>query len=195
MNNEEKDIKYTPIYYDNGTIAYTPEQINLIVNDYLQKAEQSIEKARNKKMYSPGNKTDIEQMSDEKKFVLMVKEKGDYDWVINIVLSRNQLDPLQALRTKIYTIVPGGATIDIMIKHINDVMRDIHSSYVDRARAKDYIKFIEDISKKHYQDSSSMNFGFAFQLNNNNQEPTKVQTTDTPVKGLKRVKDTEAVEQ
>lgn len=197
---EKKELIYTPIYYDNGKIAYTPEQIKLVVDDYLRKAEKSIDRARSRSKYAPGVKRPMIQPTPEEEFVMEVQEKGDYNWIVSVVLSRNQLDPIRALRTQMYTIVPGGSTIDIMIKHINDVFRDTNSSYIDRARAKDYLKFIDDLSKKfnaaNLAQDSQPNVAVAVAVQTGTDKTdAKAQIIDVPVKGLKRVKDTEAVEQ
>lgn len=181
--------KYSPIYNDRGEIAYTGTEVEIIVNDYLQRAEQSISRAQNKRLYVPGHKTEIAELSKDKKFVLSVQEKGEYDWVINIVLARNELDPLLSLRTKVYSITPGGSTIDIMIRHIDQVMRNTQSTYSDRARAKDYIKFIEDMGKKwNPKDATptplNVNVGVVNTFDKN--EPKN--TIDvSPVGGLKKV--------
>jgi len=196
MDNQEKNNntpKYSPIYYDNGEIAYSSDVIELVINDSMQKAERSLEKSRSTSRYVPGQKKEVVVLSEQEKIVQEIKDRGDYNWIISVVLSRNELDPMRVLRTQMFTKVPGGSTIDIMMKHINDVFRNTSSNYVDRARAKDYIKLLEDLGKKYVPPvPSTVIFNT---VNPNSPEPTKVQKNDTPVKGLKRVKDTEAVEQ
>lgn len=196
MDNQEKNNntpKYSPIYYDNGEIAYSSDVIELVINDSMQKAERSLEKSRSTSRYVPGQKKEVVVLSEQEKIVQEIKDRGDYNWIISVVLSRNELDPMRVLRTQMFTKVPGGSTIDIMMKHINDVFRNTSSNYVDRARAKDYIKLLEDLGKKYVPPvPSTVIFNT---VNPNSREPTKVQKNDTPVKGLKRVKDTEAVEQ
>ena len=196
MDNQEKNNntpKYSPIYYDNGEIAYSSDVIELVINDSMQKAERSLEKSRSTSRYVPGQKKEVVVLSEQEKIVQEIKDRGDYNWIISVVLSRNELDPMRVLRTQMFTKVPGGSTIDIMMRHINDVFRNTSSNYVDRARAKDYIKLLEDLGKKYVPPvPSTVIFNT---VNPNSPEPTKVQKNDTPVKGLKRVKDTEAVEQ
>lgn len=196
MDNQEKNNntpKYSPIYYDNGEIAYSSDVIELVINDSMQKAERSLEKSRSTSRYVPGQKKEVVVLSEQEKIVQEIKDRGDYNWIISVVLSRNELDPMRVLRTQMFTKVPGGSTIDIMMRHINDVFRNTSSNYVDRARAKDYIKLLEDLGKKYVPPvPSTVIFN---NVNPNSPEPTKVQKNDTPVKGLKRVKDTEAVEQ
>lgn len=196
MDNQEKNNntpKYSPIYYDNGEIAYSSDIIELVINDSMQKAERSLEKSRSTSRYVPGQKKEVVVLSEQEKIVQEIKDRGDYNWIISVVLSRNELDPMRVLRTQMFTKVPGGSTIDIMMKHINDVFRNTSSNYVDRARAKDYIKLLEDLGKKYVPPvPSTVIFNT---VNPNSPEPTKVQKNNTPVKGLKRVKDAEAVEQ
>ena len=56
---------------------------------------------------------------------------------------------MHALRVKIFDRKQvGGSTFDIMLKHINDVLRDTSSTYADRARAEYYRKFINEIYKE-----------------------------------------------
>lgn len=196
MDNQEKNNntpKYSPIYYDNGEIAYSSDVIELVINDSMQKAERSLEKSRSTSRYVPGQKKEVVVLSEQEKIVQEIKDRGDYNWIISVVLSRNELDPMRVLRTQMFTKVPGGSTIDIMMRHINDVFRNTSSNYVDRARAKDYIKLLEDLGKKYVPPvPSTVIFN---NVNPNSPEPTKVQKNDTPVKGLKRVKDIETVEQ
>ena len=198
QENKNNTPKYSPIYYDNGEIAYSSDVIELVINDSMQKAERSLEKSRSTNRYVPGQKKEMVVLSEQEKIVQEIKDRGDYNWIISVVLSRNELDPMRVLRTQMFTKVPGGSTIDIMMRHINDVFRNTSSNYVDRARAKDYIKLLEDLGKKYTPPvvgpAANLNVAVAVQTGGEKPE-AKAQVIDVPVKGLKRVKDTEAVEQ
>ena len=64
------------------------------------------------------------------------------------------------------------------------------------AKAKFIRGELELLSKRVIQPGQAqVNVGVVINSPNKTNEPTKVQTIDVPVKGLKRVKDTESVEQ
>lgn len=146
---------YTPIMFDDGT-SYTSEEIGWVVNDYLNRAERSIVSRRAAAKYQMklrGTATDSENLPEPKterdEFLAKVRACNDYDWIIAVVMCRKQLDPMHALRVKIFDRKQvGGSTFDIMLKHINDVLRDTGSTYADRARAEYYRKFINEIYKE-----------------------------------------------
>ena len=77
MDEKKENLpKYSPIYYDNGEIAYSSEIIELVINDAMQKAERSIEKSRANSRYIPGQKKEIIALSRGEQLVQEIKDKN-----------------------------------------------------------------------------------------------------------------------
>lgn len=154
-----------PIKFNDGT-EYSSQEVAWVVEDYLAAAERSISKRRNAARYQMvlrGTAESTEQLpaeiSQKQEFIRKVRAANDYNWIVAVAISRNELDPMHALRVKVLkTDRPGGSTLDIMVKHIDDVMRDTNSTYCDRARAKDYMKFISELTKTGTSGGVSFNF-------------------------------------
>lgn len=146
---------FMPIKFSDGT-EYSAQEVAWVVEDYLAAAERSISKRRNAARYQMelrGTAKSTEMLpaavSEKQKFITQVRAANDYNWIVAVAMSRNELDPMHALRVKVLkTDRVGGSTMDIMVKHIDEVMRNINSTYQDRARAMSYMKFISDLSKK-----------------------------------------------
>lgn len=195
-------MAYSAILFDDGT-SYTSEEVQWVIEDYYGRAERSVVQRRNYSKYAQKMRgtltTDSGQIvpiEDTPKdiFLRKVKACNDYNWIIAVALVRNELDPMHSLRVKVMSSNRiGGSTLDIMTKHIDEVLRDTDSSYSDRARAKDYIKFIEDMGKKWKPDQipavpplqPNINVGVAVNTAGDKTE-AKAEIIDvTPVKGLK----------
>lgn len=154
INDEQPQSRFTAILFPDGT-QYTSEEVEWVVNDYLSRAERSIVSRRSAAKYQMklrGTASDDPSMpvaqTARDKFLAKVQACNDYDWIVAVVMVRKELDPMHALRVKIFDRRPvGGSTFDIMLKHINEVLRDTKSSYADRARAEYYRKFINEIYK------------------------------------------------
>lgn len=145
--------RFTPILFDDGT-KYTSEEVEWVVNDYLNQAERSIVGRRAAAKYQMklrgtwDDKSLPVERTERDKFLANVKAANDYDWIIAVVMVRKELDPMHSLRVKIFDRKQvGGSTFDIMLNHINDVLRNTKSTYADRARAEYYRKFINEIYK------------------------------------------------
>lgn len=148
-------MAYSQIILDD--ITYTPEQVGWIMEDYAYTAERSILQRRqyakassdyNAGVIRPKSEVPV-VMSEKEKFIRQVKARNDYNWIVAIVMVRNEFDPMHSLRVQMMkTTRTGGSTMDIMRKHIDDVLRDTNSTYADRARIKDYMKILEDMGKK-----------------------------------------------
>lgn len=177
--------RFTPILFDDGT-QYTSEEVEWVVNDYLNRAERSIVGRRAAAKYqmklrgtaSDDDKSLPVQQTERDKFLAKVKAANDYDWIIAVVMVRKELDPMHSLRVKIFDRKPvGGSTFDIMLNHINEVLRDTKSTYADRARAEYYRKFINEIYKDWTPASPkyipSVNFITQFNNGDNRKDDTK----------------------
>lgn len=154
---EQQQMHYTPILFPDG-VQYTSEEVGWVVNDYLARAEQSIMVRRNSARYhtklragfnidNVEEKVQVER-TEKEKFLTKVRSCNDYNWIIAVVMVRKEIDLMHSLRIKIFDTRPkGGSTFDIMINHINEVLRNTKSTYADRARAEYYRKVINEISK------------------------------------------------
>lgn len=198
-------MSYSAILFDDGT-SYSSEEVQWVVEDYYSRAERSVVQRRNYSKYAQKMRgtliTDegaIVPIEDTPKdqFLRKVKACNDYNWIIAVALVRNELDPMHSLRVKVMSSNRiGGSTLDIMTKHIDEVLRDTESTYSDRARVKDYIKFIEDMGKKWKPDQiptvppvfPSVNVGVAVTTKGDSSTAeTQTEIIDvSPVKGLKR---------
>lgn len=186
--------------------SYTPEDVALVCNDYLNKAEQSVQKRRiNSKRtanyHKHGKDLDLPptELTAAQVRLQEIIDAGDYDWIVGVALARNEIDPMHSLRVKMHTRTRlGGSTIEIMTEQIDKVCRDVNSTYDDRARMRDNVKMLELLGKKYTPPvvgpAANLNVAVAVQTGGEKPE-AKAKVIDVPVKGLKRVKDTEAVEQ
>lgn len=155
FNDQNKLPRFQPIVFADGT-QYTSQEVEWVVNDYLAAAERSVGKRRNAARYQMklrGTAESTDQLpveiTEREQFIAKVKAANEYKWIVAVAQVRNELDPMHALRVKIYSADRvGGSTMEIMVKHIDDVLRNTKSDYGDRARAKDYIKIINDLGKK-----------------------------------------------
>ena len=202
---------FTPILFENGS-SYTAQEVEWVCLDYLAAADRTIDRKRHRVRYkndyrkglletTPGNRkkvgTEIVLDDDKSKFIREVKENGDYMWIVCVALSRNQIDPMHATRIKMYSMDynTGKTMVDTMMDEYLEILRNKDRSYQDMARAKFIRGELELLSKRVIQPGQAqVNVGVVINSAKPN-EPAKVQTIDTPVKGLKRVKDAEAVEQ
>lgn len=197
---------YHSIQFADGP-SYSEEDVALVCNDYLSKAEQSVQqrrkKAKQSAQYYKTGSCNIEdrlvELTPAQKRVQEITEAGDYDWIVAIALARNEIDPMHSLRVKMHTKTRvGGSTVDIMTEQIDQVCRNVNSTYDDRARMRDNIKMLELLGKKYTPPvvgpAANLNVAVAVQTGGEKPE-AKAKVIDVPVKGLKRVKDTEAVEQ
>lgn len=186
--------------------SYTPEDVALVCNDYLNKAEQSVQKRRiNSKRtanyHKHGKDLDLPptELTPSQVRLQEIIDAGDYDWIVGVALARNEIDPMHSLRVKMHTRTRvGGSTVEIMTEQIDKVCRDVNSTYDDRARMRDNVKMLELLGKKYTPPvvgpAANLNVAVAVQTGGEKPE-AKAKVIDVPVKGLKRVKDTEAVEQ
>lgn len=191
-------MTYSQIILDE--ITYTPEQVGWVIEDYTNTAERSIlqrrQYARAASDYKAGAikiKPDVpDVISPKDQFIREVKARNDYNWIVAIVMVRNEFDPMHSLRVQMMkTTRTGGSTFDIMRKHIDDVLRDTKSTYADRARAKDYIKIIEDMGKKWNPKepiTQVPNVNVAVINNTPDKSEPKEIIDVSPVGGLKKVK-------
>lgn len=147
---------YSPIQFSDGT-EYTAREVAWVVEDFQSAAERAVCQRRNSARYQMelrgtlknGQSNAVVEQTEKDIFLTKVKACNDYNWILQVVQSRNEFDPMYVLRVQMLkSNRGGGSTLDIMIRHIDDVMRNTESTYGDRARAKDYIKFIEDMGKK-----------------------------------------------
>lgn len=186
--------------------SYTPEDVALVCNDYLNKAEQSVQQRRiNSKRtisyHKHGKDLDIPpaELTPAQVRLQEIIDAGDYDWIVGVALARNEIDPMHSLRVKMHTRTRvGGSTVEIMTEQIDKVCRDVNSTYDDRARMRDNVKMLELLGKKYTPPvvgpAANLNVAVAVQTGGDKPE-AKAKVIDVPVKGLKRVKDTKAVEQ
>lgn len=202
---------FTPILFEDGS-SYSAQEVEWVCLDYLAAAERTIDRKRHRARYqrdlqkgllktTPGNTKKVGTqivLDDEKsKFIREVKDNGDYMWIICVALSRNQIDPMHATRIKMYSMDynTGKSLVDKMMDEYLSILANKDRSYQDMAKAKFIRGELELLSKRVIQPGQAqVNVGVVINSAKSN-EPAKVQTIDTPVKGLKRVKDTEAVEQ
>ena len=186
--------------------SYTPEDVALVCNDYLNKAEQSVQKRRiNSKRtanyHKHGKDLDLPpaELTPAQIRLQEIIDAGDYDWIVGVALARNEIDPMHSLRVKMHTRTRlGGSTIEIMTEQIDRVCRDVNSTYDDRARMRDNVKMLELLGKKYTPPvvGPAANLNVMVGVNTGGDKPeAKAKVIDVPVKGLKRVKDTEAGEQ
>lgn len=186
--------------------SYTPEDVALVCNDYLNKAEQSVQKRRiNSKRtanyHKHGKDLDLPptELTPAQVRLQEIIDAGDYDWIVGVALARNEIDPMHSLRVKMHTRTRvGGSTVEIMTEQIDKVCRDVNSTYDDRARMRDNVKMLELLGKKYTPPvvGPAANLNVMVGVNTGGDKPeAKAKIIDVPVKGLKRVKDTEAVEQ
>lgn len=199
MNDKpEISFPYSAINFPDGT-SYTSQEVTWVLEDYQNKCERAIVKRRKSARYQMAlygtidpdeTKNEIVELTDKEKFLRKVKACNDYNWIVAVAIVRNEFDPMHSLRVRVMTSDRvGGSTLDIMTKHIDDVLRNTQSTYADRARAKDYIKFIEDMGKKWSANTPTpqipnINLGVAVKTGGKD-EPPQVQVM-TPVKGLNK---------
>lgn len=200
------ETSYHSIQFADGP-SYSEEDVALVCNDYLNRAEQSVQQRRKKAKLSAnyyktgkyGLDTDIIPLTPAQQRLKEIEEAGDYDWIVAVALARNEIDPMHSLRVKMHTRTRlGGSTIEIMTEQIDKVCRDVNSTYDDRARMRDNVKMLELLGKKYTPPvvgpAANLNVAVAVQTGGDKPE-AKAKVIDVPVKGLKRVKDAEAVEQ
>lgn len=203
---------FSPILFENGS-SYSAEEVEWVCLDYLAAAERTIDRKRHRARYSrdlrkgllettPGNHkkvgTQIVLDDERSKFIREVKENGDYMWIVCVALSRNQIDPMHATRIKMYSIDynTGKSLVDKMMEEYIEILANKDRSYQDMAKAKFIRGELELLSKRVIQPGQAqVNVGVVINSPDKKVEPAKAQVIDVPVKGLKRVKDTEAVEQ
>lgn len=166
---------FSAIQFADGT-EYTAQEVSWVVEDFQAAAERAVCQRRNSARYQMelrgtlknDKTTAVVEQTDKDKFLAKVKACNDYNWILQVVQTRNEFDPMYVLRVQMLkSNRSGGSTMDIMIKHIDDVMRDTKSTYADRARIKDYMKFIEDMGKKWDPKSSAapvVNVGVGVQM-------------------------------
>lgn len=155
METPNEKLPVSPIKFDDGT-EYTAQEVAWVIEDYLAAAERSVAKRRNAARYQMelrGTAESTEQLpaqiTEKQHFIRKVRASNDYNWIVAVALVRNELDPMHSLRVKMFkSDRVGGSTMDIMVRHIDEVLRDTNSTYQDRARAQYYMKVINDLSKK-----------------------------------------------
>jgi hypothetical protein len=186
--------------------SYSSEDVALVCNDYLNKAEQSVQKRRiiskrTANYHKHGKDLELPptELTPAQIRIQEIIDAGDYDWIVGVALARNEIDPMHSLRVKMHTRTRvGGSTVEIMTEQIDKVCRDVNSTYDDRARMRDNVKMLELLGKKYTPPvvgpAANLNVAVAVQTGGEKPE-AKAKVIDVPVKGLKRVKDTEAVEQ
>lgn len=164
-SDEQKKAPFSPIRFDDGT-EYTAQEVAWVVEDYLATAERSVSKRRNAARYQMALRGTADSseplpvaISERQQFIRKVRAANEYNWIVAVAMVRNELDPMHSLRVKVFKKDRvGGSTMDIMVQHIDDVLRDTNSTYQDRARAQYYMKFIGDLAKKGKPDGISFDF-------------------------------------
>lgn len=187
---------YHSIQFADGP-SYSEEDVALVCNDYLSKAEQSVQQRRKKakqsaKYYKTGScniEDQLVELTPAQKRIQEISDAGDYDWIVAIALARNEIDPMHSLRVKMHTKTRvGGSTVDIMTEQIDETCRDKNSTYDDRARMRDNIKILEMLGKKYTPPMSAPvgNLNVMVGVNTGSEKPeAKAKVIDIPVKGLK----------
>ena len=202
---------FSQILFEDGS-SYTAQEVEWVCLDYLAAAERTIDRKRHRARYmrdfmagkietTPGNRKKVgtEIVLDDKKskFIREVKENGDYMWIVCVALSRNQIDPMHATRIKMYSMdyKTGKSLVDTMMEEYLSILSNKDRTYQDMAKAKFIRGELELLAKRVIQPGQAqVNVGVVIN-SPNKQEPQKVESIDVPVKGLKRVKDAETVEQ
>lgn len=158
-NIQPEERVYAPIKFDNGDIIYSSEDVKIVVEDYYRQAERSIETRRTQSKYFFYNEKQKEALkngkyaleptlSREEKILARIKEEGDYNWIIRVCKARNEIDPMRELRFMLNKKrLNGKSTIDMMEEEIKEIAGNPNKSYVDMARAKFNLDFLEKLSK------------------------------------------------
>lgn len=193
---------FTPILFENGS-SYTAQEVEWVCLDYLAAAERTIDRKRHRVRYmkdlrnglletTPGNRkkvgTQVVLDDERSKFIREVKENGDYMWIICVALSRNQIDPMHATRIKMYSMDynTGKTLVDTMMEEYLSILANKDRTYQDMAKAKFIRGELEILSKRVIQPGQAqVNVGVVINSPDKKSEPTKIQTIDIPVKGLK----------
>lgn len=193
---------FTPILFENGS-SYTAQEVEWVCLDYLAAAERTIDRKRHRVRYmkdlrnglletTPGNRkkvgTQVVLDDERSKFIREVKENGDYMWIICVALSRNQIDPMHATRIKMYSMDynTGKTLVDTMMEEYLSILSNKDRTYQDMAKAKFIRGELEILSKRVIQPGQAqVNVGVVINSPDKKSEPTKIQTIDIPVKGLK----------
>lgn len=161
--------EYSPIFFADNEVQYSSEDVRLVVEDYYRQAEYSIEENRNRvKCQSRYNKTGdgrhMKKSSDRNARVEEIRKAGDYNWIVSIARSRNEIDPNKDLRVKIFQRRTGGSTYDLMLNYIDDILRKPDKSYEEMSRANFNLKILKMLGE---QPRSSINFTINNTTNNN----------------------------
>lgn len=210
-----EELKFSPINFPDGS-SYTAKEVEWVCTDYLMRAEHSIAKRRRRSRYTKelsiaGTADKMNQdirlgkditLTDERSlFIQEVKKNRDYEWIVAVALARNEIDSMHSLRIRAYSKDPitGKSMVDRMTDRYIDICTNGELTYQEMAKAKFLRTEIELLSKKGAPQVGT------FVYNNINpplQEKAKkdlerkiFDVEPIPVKGLKRVKDAETVEQ
>lgn len=209
------DFNFSPINFPDGS-SYTSQEVEWVCQDYLMRAEHSIAKRRRRSRYTKEwsvvrsadkMNPDIREgkeivLTDEKSlFIQEVKKNNDYEWIVAVALARNEIDSMHSMRIRAYTKDPmtGKSMVDRMMDRYIDICTNGELTYQEMAKAKFLRTEIELLSKKGAPQVGTFVYN---NINTPLQEKAKKElerkifdVEPTPVKGLKRVKDAEAVEQ
>lgn len=207
---------FSPINFPDGS-SYTAQEVEWVCTDYLMRAEHSIAKRRKRSRYSQewvAAGKDVEKMDkdirfgteispiDERSlFIQEVKKNKDYEWIVAVALARNEIDSMHSLRIRAYSKDPvtGKSMVDRMMDRYIDICTDGELTYQEMAKAKFLRTEIELLSKKGAPQVGTLvynNITTPLQEKAKKELERKIFDVDpVPVKGLKRVKDTEATEQ
>lgn len=210
------ESNFSPINFPDGS-SYTAQEVEWVCKDYLMRAEQSIAKRRRRSRYTQEFNavgkdvekmdkdirfaTDIEPIDDRSLFIQEVKKNKDYEWIVAVALARNEIDSMHSMRIRAYSKDPmtGKSMVDRMMDRYIDICTNGELTYQEMAKAKFLRTEIELLSKKGAPQVGTFVYN---NINTPLQEKAKkdlerkiFDVEPTPVKGLKRVKDTEAVEQ
>lgn len=217
MNKEETPIcNFTPINFPDGS-SYTAQEVEWVCTDYLMQAEHSIAKKRKRSRYTQewinsGKDvkkmdqdirygTEITPMDQRSLFIQEVKKNKDYEWIVAVALARNEIDSMHSLRIRAYSkdTITGKSMVDRMMDRYIDICTNGDLSYPEMAKARFLRTEIELLSKKGTPQVGTIVYN---NINSPLHEKAKKElerkifdVEPIPVKGLKRVKDTEAVEQ
>ena len=181
--NDYDKMEFSPIYFDDGKVQYSSEDVKMVVDDYYRQAENSINDRRNaslrrKDMYYNKESGRVWRIQTTNPKVQEIMNNGDYEWIIEVARSRNEIDPNRELRLALFKRENKKTAFEEMIDYVNTIARKPDKTYEEMSRANFNLKLIKILSEQPRMPTPSIGtINNITQINNSEKPAEKVPET------------------
>ena len=181
--NQYDKMEFSPIYFDDGKVQYSSDDVKLVVEDYYRQAENSINDRRNaqfrrKELYRNKDSDRVWRIQTTNPKVQEIIDAGDYEWIIEVARSRNEIDPNRELRLALFKRENKKTAFEEMIDYVNTIARKPDKTYEEMSRANFNLKLIKILSEQPRMPTPSIGtINNITQINNTEKPAEKVPET------------------